>query len=56
MLFEHKMALGKRLLTQPRYWWPYLAALSKLFSIFPCWLKEFKDKSVSDKEIFQKFI
>lgn len=55
MLFEHKMALGKRLLTQPKYWRPYLAALSKLFLIFPRWFKGKIQSRVSDREIFNQF-
>ncbi len=55
MLFEHKMALGKRLLTKPGYWRPYLAALSKLPLILPRFLKEVSQKKLSDKEIFEKF-
>lgn len=55
MLFEHKMALGKKLLIHPGYWRPYLAALSKIFLILPRWLNEFKNKKVSDQEIFSKF-
>jgi GT2 family glycosyltransferase len=55
MLFEHKMFLFKRLLTHPGYWRPYLSALGKIYLVFPRWLKEFKDKKVSDKKIFQKF-
>ena len=55
MLFEHKISLEKKLLTKPGYWRPYLAALSKLPLILPRFLKEFNQKKVSDKEIFQKF-
>jgi len=55
MLFEHKMALGRKLLTQPKYWWPYLAALSKLYLIFPRWFKEKAQQKVSDKTIFIQF-
>jgi len=55
MLFEHKIALLKRLLIHPGYWRPFLAAWFKFYLIFPRWLKEFKDKKVSDQEIFKKF-
>jgi len=55
MLFEHKMSLAKKLITKPGYWRPYLAALSRLFLIWPRWLKEFKDKKFSDREIFELF-
>jgi len=49
------MALGRKLLTQPKYWWPYLAALSKLYLIFPRWFKEKAQQKVSDKTIFIQF-
>lgn len=55
MLLEHKMFLFKRLLTKPGYWRPFLAAWLKYYLVFPRWLKEFKEKRVSDKEIFQQF-
>jgi len=55
MLLEHKMALFKRLITKPGYWRPFLAAWFKFYLIFPRWLKEVKDKKVSDREIFQQF-
>ncbi|MCX6724718.1 MAG: hypothetical protein NTV20_01290, partial [Candidatus Shapirobacteria bacterium] len=55
MLFVHKMALGKKLLTKPGYWRPYLAALSKLHLILPRWFKEKTQQKVSDQEIFSKF-
>jgi len=55
MLFEHKMILGKKLLTNPGYWRPYLAALKKLPLILPRWLKEKKQAKISDREIFSHF-
>ena len=55
MLLEHKMALLKRLMTKPGYWRPFLAAWFKFYLILPRWLKEVKDKKVSDREIFQQF-
>jgi GT2 family glycosyltransferase len=56
MMIEHKIYLWKRLLTQPRYWRTFLAALVRLPQILPARLKEFREKKVSDKEIFQKFV
>ncbi|MCX6724725.1 MAG: hypothetical protein NTV20_01325, partial [Candidatus Shapirobacteria bacterium] len=55
MLLEHKMFLLKRLMTKPGYWRPFWAAWAKFYLVFPKWLKEFKDKKVSDKEIYQLF-
>jgi GT2 family glycosyltransferase len=51
----HKMFLWKKLLTQPGYFKPFLAALSRLFLIFPRWFKELREQKVSDREIFKKF-
>ncbi len=55
MLFVHKMFLWKKLLTQPGYFKPFLAALSRLFLIYPRWFKELREQKVSDREIFEKF-
>jgi GT2 family glycosyltransferase len=55
MLLEHKMSLAKKLITKPGYWRPFWAAWAKFYLIFPRWLKEFKDKKVSDREIFKLF-
>jgi len=49
------MFLWKKLLTQPGYFKPFLAALSRLFLIYPRWFRELLEKKVSDKEIFEKF-
>jgi len=55
MILEHKMFLFKRLITKPSYWRPFLAAWAKFHLVFPRWIKELKDKKVSDKEIFKLF-
>ncbi len=55
LLFEHKLALGKKLLTNPSYWLPYLAAFLRLPLIFPLWLKEKFQVKISDREVFKKF-
>ena len=55
MMFEHKVWLGKRLLTTPGYWRPFLAALAKKPYILPRRFKECREKKVSDKEIFAQF-
>jgi len=56
MLFENKINVGKRLFTQPKYWWPYLAALVKIFFIFPRWLKERHEQKITDRQILTKFL
>lgn len=55
MLFQHKIFLFKRLFTQPGYWRPFLAAWLKFYLVFPRWLKEFRNKKISDREIFKLF-
>jgi O-antigen biosynthesis protein len=55
MLLVHKFFLWKKLLTQPGYAKPFLAAWFKFPLVFPRWLKEFKEQKVSDREIFKKF-
>lgn len=55
MLFAHKIFLWKRLLTQPGYFKPFLAAWFKFPLLFPLWLKEFFQKKISDREIFKQF-
>ena len=55
MLYQHKIALGKKLLTQPKYWRPFLTAWARLLLIFPRWLREFNEKKIADKEIFALF-
>lgn len=55
MILEHKIYLGKRLLVHPGYSRPFLAALAKLPQVLPRWFKEWKEKTVSDKEIFAQF-
>lgn len=55
MMLEHKVWLRKRLLTEPGYWRPFLAALIKLPLVLPRRLKERKESRISDAEIFELF-
>jgi len=55
MLLVHKAFLWKKLLTQPGYFKPFLAAWFRFPLVFPRWLKEFKEKKVSDEQIFKQF-
>jgi len=55
MMLEHKFWLGLKLIKNPGYFKPFLAALVKSPQILPCRLKEFKGKKVGDREIFNKF-
>jgi len=55
MLLEHKMNLFRKLIVNPGYWRPFLAAWLRFCLILPKWLKELKDKKVSDSKIFEQF-
>ncbi|MBU3956790.1 glycosyltransferase family 2 protein [Patescibacteria group bacterium] len=55
MIVTHKTWLKKRLLTEPGYWRPFLAALIKLPLVLPRRLKERKESKISDAKIFEIF-
>lgn len=55
MMFKHGVWLGRRLLTKPGYWKPFLAGLVKLPKLLPRRFKEFKEKELSDEKIFKLF-
>lgn len=55
MMLEHKIWLGKKLLTKPRFWQPFLAALVKSPKIFPRRFKEIREKKISDIEVLSQF-
>lgn len=55
MIWQHKFWLGKRLLTTPGYWRPFLTALVRLPKILPRRLKERQEQEVSDEKIFAQF-
>lgn len=55
MMFEHKLWLWKRLLTNPGYWKPFLAAFFRLPTIVLKRIKEKREAVLSDKEVFAKF-
>jgi len=54
MMLEHKFWLGLKFIRNQGYFRPFLAALIKKPQILSRWLKEFKEKKVSDREIFDK--
>lgn len=55
MMFEHKLNLTKRLLTNLGYWRPFLTALVKLLPILSRRFKEMREQRISDREIFAQF-
>jgi GT2 family glycosyltransferase len=55
MMFQHKFWLGKRLLTNPGYWKPFLGALVKLPIILPRRFQERQAKKLFDEKIFAQF-
>lgn len=55
MIFEHKINLWKKLFKNPGYTKVVVGALVKLPFIIPRRVKEFREKKVSDREIFAQF-
>lgn len=55
MFSEHQTALARRL-ARLGYWRPFLAALAKLPQIMPLRQKEITKQTVSDREIFARFV
>ncbi len=55
MILEHKLYLGRRLLTLPSYWKPFIAALVRLPKVLPRRFKECQEKKINDREIFEQF-
>ena len=55
MIFEHKFHLGRRLLTSPSYWKPFIAALVRLPKVLPRRFKECREKKIGDREVFAQF-
>lgn len=55
MILEHKFWLGKKLLTQPGYWQPFLIAVKRFPLVLSRRFKEIKEKKVSDEVILSQF-
>ena len=55
MFFEHFVFLLKRLFVQPKSWRQFLAAMIKLPKVLPKRIKEIKEGSISDEEVFRLF-